>query len=76
MGPTKRHLELNVKHPLIRDLATLHEQGATDTAEPLARLLLDDALLMEGTVKDAPGIGRRLQALLQQAAAAAIQASA
>jgi molecular chaperone HtpG len=76
MGAARRHLELNVKHPLIRDLVTLHSSGASDTAAPIARLLLDDALLMEGTVKDAPGIGRRLQALLQSAAAAAIDASA
>jgi molecular chaperone HtpG len=70
----RRHLELNVKHPLIRDLAMLHERGATDTAEPIARLLLDDALLLEGTVKDAPAIGRRLQALLERTVSAAVQA--
>lgn len=71
---SKRHLELNVRHPLIRDLVSLHEQGKLAVAEPIARLLLDDALLLEGTVKDAPAVGRRLQQLLQQAASAAAQA--
>lgn len=74
IAASPRHLELNTKHPLIRHLATLHEKGRTDAAEPIARLLLDDALLLEGTVKDAPGIGRRLQALLEQAAANAASA--
>ncbi len=71
----RRHLELNTRHPLIRDLARLHEAGRTDVAEPIARLLLDDALLMEGTVKDAQAVGRRLQALLASAASAAVGAS-
>jgi molecular chaperone HtpG len=70
----RRHLELNTRHPLIRDLARLHEAGRTDVAEPIARLLLDDALLMEGTVKDAQAVGRRLQALLASAASAAVSA--
>jgi len=72
VGPARRHLELNVKHPLVRDLATLHARGATEVAEPIARLLLDEALLLEGSVRDAPALGRRLQGLLQQAAAQAV----
>ncbi len=68
----ERHLELNVKHPLIRNLAALHEAGAQEAAEPIARLLLDDAMLMEGHLKDAPAVGRRLQHLLEQAAARAV----
>ena len=71
-----RHLELNVKHPLIKDLVLLHEKGREATAEPLARLLLDNALLLEGTVSDAPGMGRRMQALLQRAASQAASADA
>ncbi len=74
VGKTARHLELNVKHPLIKSLAQLHESGRSEAAEPLARLLLDDALLLEGTVTDASGIGRRLQALLESAASAALRA--
>ena len=73
VAAAKRHLELNVKHPLIKDMAALHADGKTDVVEPLARLLLDDAMLLEGHVKDAAGIGRRLQALLQTAASQARQ---
>ena len=72
----RRHLELNTRHPLIRDLARLHEAGKREVAEPLARLLLDDALLLEGTVKEPISVGRRLQALLQQAAASALEGAA
>ena len=43
-----------------------------EAAEELARLLLDDALLLEGTVKDPAAIGRRLQALLQKASESAL----
>lgn len=74
VGPNRRTLELNVKHPLIQSLAQLHESGRSGDAAPIARLLLDDALLMEGTVTDAPAIGRRLQALLVSAAQQAVAA--
>lgn len=67
-----RALELNPRHPLIKNLAALHSEGKTDAAKPLVRLLYDDALLLEGTVKDAPGIGRRLQDVLEMAARAAM----
>lgn len=70
-----RHLELNVKHPLIKNLVTLHEKGQEAEAAPLARLLLDDAMLLDGTVQDAAGIGRRLQQLLEKAASSAVAAS-
>ncbi|MCO4743214.1 MAG: molecular chaperone HtpG [Proteobacteria bacterium] len=70
----ERVLELNAGHPLVKNLAQLHADGKTSVAEPLARLLLDDALLLEGTVRDPAAIGRRLQALLEQASASAINA--
>jgi molecular chaperone HtpG len=68
VGPVLRHLELNVRHPIVKGLAAMHAAGRTGDAEPIARLLLDDALLLEGTVKDAQAVGRRLQALLERAA--------
>ena len=71
----RRFLELNPKHPLIRHLATLHERGKQQVAEPIARLLLDEALLMEGVVKDPTATGRRLQELLEQAASSALAES-
>ncbi len=68
----RRHLELNVKHPLVLDLVKLHEAGVTEVAEPIARLLLDEARLLEGSVQDAPGIGRRVQAVLEELARRAL----
>lgn len=71
----QRVLELNPRHPLIKDLVALHEKGRAQEVEPLARLLLDDALLLEGTVKEPAAMGRRLQDLLRRAAASALGGS-
>ncbi|MEZ4322709.1 MAG: molecular chaperone HtpG [Myxococcota bacterium] len=68
----KRILELNPRHPLIANLAKLHESDKKDDAGELARLLLDDAMLLEGTVKDPTAMGRRLQQLLVKASEAAL----
>jgi len=68
----RRVLELNPRHAVVRNLERLRSSGNAQAAEPLARLLLDDALLLEGTVKDPAAIGRRLQALLEQSSAAAL----
>ena len=72
----KRILELNPKHPIIRNIATLHADGKTEAAEPLVELLYDDALLLEGTVLEPAAMGRRLQALLEKASAAALSPQA
>lgn len=72
MWEVSRHLELNVKHPIVKNLAELHERGRDEEAAPIARLLLDNAFLLEGTVKDAQAIGQRLQAMLQTASSAAL----
>lgn len=70
-GGAQRVLEVNPSHPLIQSLAQLHASGDLSTAEPLVRLLYDDALLLEGTVSEPAAMGRRLQALLTEAAASA-----
>ena len=67
-----RVLELNTKHPLIRSLVSLHAEGRTEEVEPLARLLLDDAMLMDGSMKETAAMGRRIQDLLQQVAERAV----
>jgi molecular chaperone HtpG len=72
VGKARRHLEINPQHPLIRNLARLHADGRDADAEPLARLLLDDALLLEGAVPDPAAVGRRLRELLVRASEAAI----
>lgn len=71
-GASARVLELNPTHPLIRNLAQLHANGREAAAEPLARLLYDDALLLEGSVKEPAAMGKRLQALLLSASEAAL----
>lgn len=71
-GGAKRVLELNPRHPLIKNLAELHASEKTDDAGRLAKLLLDDAMLLEGQVKDPSGVARRLQDLLMQASEQAL----
>jgi molecular chaperone HtpG len=74
-GPgAKRILELNPRHPLIKNLGRLREAGKNGDAEPIARLLLDDALLLEGSVKEPAAMGRRLQELLLRASQSALGA--
>lgn len=71
-----RWLELNPKHAIVRNLARLQADGNDADAEPIARLLLDDALLLEGIVKDPAAIGRRLRDMLQRSAEAALGSDA
>jgi molecular chaperone HtpG len=71
-GRSKRVLELNPRHPLIRNLTQLREAGKTEQAELLARMLFDDALLLEGQVAEPAAMGRRLQDLLTKASQTAL----
>lgn len=64
----QRWLEINPKHPLVRDLATLQSKGVEEPAKRLTQLLYDGAQLMDGTADDTAAIGRRLAALLADAA--------
>jgi molecular chaperone HtpG len=68
---SRRVLEVNPRHPLIQSLATLHERGQRQVVEPLSRLLLDEARLVDGTLDEPAAMGRRVQELLQQVAARA-----
>jgi molecular chaperone HtpG len=69
---SKRVLELNPRHPLIKNLTGLVAAGRAAEAEPLARLLYDEAVLLDGTVQDPAALGRRLQELLTRASQAAL----
>lgn len=72
--PTSRRvLEVNPKHPLIQHLVTLHERGDQAVVEPLSRLLLDEARLLDGSLEEPAAMGRRVQDLLEQVAARAAQ---
>ncbi|MEN0061930.1 MAG: molecular chaperone HtpG [Myxococcota bacterium] len=68
----QRVLELNARHPLIKNLAALKANGQEDAAADLARMLYDEALLLEGSVKEPAAMGRRLQDLLVKASQAAL----
>ncbi len=68
----RRILELNASHPLIENLVELHKKGKTADTESFSRLLLDDALLLDGSVKDPAAVGRRIQDLLVRASKAAL----
>lgn len=59
----KRILEINPGHPLVRAVETLHADGRTTEAAPLAHLLVDQAKLTEGHLDDPASLVDRLQAL-------------
>ena len=63
---SKRILEINSKHPLIRNLATLRERGDEDVARPLTELLLDEARLIDGSLEEPAAMGRRVQGVVEQ----------
>lgn len=69
---SRRILELNPRHPLIRNLTSLFEAGKREAAEPIARMLYDEALLLDGAVQEPAAVGRRLQDLLTRASEAAL----
>ncbi|MEZ4238129.1 MAG: molecular chaperone HtpG [Myxococcota bacterium] len=69
---SQRILELNPRHPLIRNLTSLFDAGKRELAEPLARMLYDEALLLDGAVQEPAAVGRRLQELLTRASQEAL----
>jgi molecular chaperone HtpG len=67
-GPkAQRILEVNPEHAIVKKLVSLHAEGKTEAAEPLARLLLDYAKIAEGQVDDAAGFSKRLSSLMEKA---------
>ncbi len=61
-------LELNRRHPLIRNLAGLIErQPAAPVIDPAIELLFDNLLLLEGLHPNPAGMAPRIQTLLEQA---------
>ena len=67
-GGSKRILELNPKHPLIKELARhLSQKGASDRLADYAYLLLDQARIVEGeTPPDPAAFSRRLASVLER----------
>jgi molecular chaperone HtpG len=64
---SQRILEINAEHPIVKNLARMHEQGRAAAVEPLAWLLLDHARLAEGEIKDPAAMVGRLQKVMLQA---------
>jgi len=65
---SKRILEINPKHGVIRALAArAGEKGASDELADMALLLLDQARIVEGeTLPDPAAFGRRLSTLMEK----------
>ncbi|MBK7760617.1 MAG: hypothetical protein IPI35_30280 [Deltaproteobacteria bacterium] len=68
LPPSRRILEINPDHPMVKALGRLQEEGRAEEAAPLAHLLLDQARLVEGDVSDPAGLVQRLRALSELAA--------
>ncbi len=64
---SQRVLEINAEHPIVKNLARMHEQGRAAAVKPLAWLLLDHARLAEGEIKDPAAMVERLQQVMLQA---------
>jgi molecular chaperone HtpG len=66
--PSAKILELNPRHPIIRNLADLAENHAADARiEPAIEQLFDDLLLLEGLHPNPAAMVPRIQALLEAA---------
>ncbi|WP_005033926.1 molecular chaperone HtpG [Holophaga foetida] len=64
--PSKRILELNPEHPLVKTLQAFHQQNAGDErVENLGRLLYEEALIAEGSrLEDPSAFIKRINALV------------
>ena len=66
ISESKRVLEINPGHPMVKTLARLNGNGETGL-EPYAKLLLDHATIVEGKLKDPVSFAKRLQSLMERA---------
>lgn len=70
----KKILEVNRRHPLVRDLAHLiSDQPDEALIDPAIEQLYENALLLEGLHPNPAGMVPRVQALLERAAAALVE---
>jgi molecular chaperone HtpG len=71
---SKRILELNPGHPIVKNLDVLARRDASSVKiGEWSELLLDQALLADGVVQDPAKLVRRIQDLLTEVSAAAIR---
>ena len=75
---TKRILEVNTKHPLLRTLAQLHQrEPESEAVSEAIELVYDQALLSEGSpIEDPARVAKRLTRLLQTSAEAKLSSAA
>ncbi len=73
VGPSRRILEVNPSHPLVKSLQALNErEPGSERLGEYVETLYDQAVLMEGGRLDDPNrFARRLTSLLQEASGAA-----
>lgn len=57
---SKRIMELNTAHPLVRNLSSLHRQGKPEEVKAAAHQLMDAALLLEGALESPADLVRRM----------------
>lgn len=71
---TKRILELNPKHPIVKNLHALAKrEPMSEKVKEWSEILLDQALLAEGVVQDPAKLVQRIQALLTEVSGAAVR---
>ena len=74
VAESKRILELNAKHPIVKNLNELAKRDAgNERVKLFCELLYDDALLAEGVVREPAELVKRIQALLVDASARALE---
>jgi molecular chaperone HtpG len=75
VGPSRRILEVNPSHPLVKSLQALNErEPGSERLGEYVETLYDQAVLMEGGRLDDPNrFARRLTSLLQEASGAAVK---
>ena len=64
---SKRVLEINPSHPMVKTLARLNGDGKTEL-DTFAHLLFDHASIADGKLEDPTGFAERLQTLMEKAA--------
>ena len=71
---SKRILELNPTHPIVKNLGALAQrEPSSERIQAWSELLLEQALLAEGTLSDPAKLVRRIQELLTEVSTAAVQ---
>ncbi|MFO8028224.1 MAG: hypothetical protein R6U28_00010 [Cyclonatronaceae bacterium] len=65
-GPSKRVLEVNPSHPVIRNMSRLQEAGSDETVRLMARQLYDGARLLQGELESPGEFVSRMTRVMEQ----------